>query len=217
MQLVVVLEIVQVIAILAYLVLAGGVLLSGQIVFLPLFFTYALVMVVDLVWHPLTIAQAIWIQPWLLSLRFCITIEALLLAARLLDRKNLVLFLLCFGIAGSIAMSGFHDPHLPGAWYRIVTQHIHLGLAAICIAGNLFQLWDRDSWSPIWTPHFRILSVYMVLRGAVSFFSVPQGVEYHHIVRIVWLTLTTLWVCVWLWYDREELRSSRFEALDSVL
>lgn len=102
---------VEILAALSYMALVGRLLSSGRFMALPFFFSYCALMAVDMIWSPTTIREALWIQPWLLSLRLCAAIEAMSLIAGLVGynhRRYLLLFVLWVGLAGSLPAIGFH-------------------------------------------------------------------------------------------------------------
>jgi hypothetical protein len=208
---------VEIVSALAYSALAVRLLRSGRFVSLPFFCAYCLLMAVDMLWSPTTIRQALWIQPWLLSLRLCAAVEAMSLIADLVgwnQRRYMLLFVLCVGLAGSTAAAGFHNTADMAGWYRAITQGVHVGLAMACGALWLYQAMDRETrWNKVWLPHFRTVAAYMALRAFVSFFATPgRGWAYHSTVRIVFLCGVCAWVVAWLWYDRRELRAAHFHS-----
>jgi len=216
-----ILLIIQILAAFAYFALAIRLLRSGRFLSLPFFFGYSCLMILDLLWHPVTIREVIWIEPWLLCLRFCLVIEAACLIADKTDRnwrRWLLLFLLFFGIVGSTRVAGFYPLTDLADWYRTVRQTAHVGLAVICLSLWIFQAMDQDiKWDRIWLPHCRIVSAYMIARAAFSFAVKPGAdVEYHHTVRIFALVCYSTLIAIWLWYDRRDLRAARAAAFRSL-
>ncbi len=222
MPLVLLLRILEIASVCSFAVLAVHLVRSSRFLSLPFFAAYCALMVVDLAWHPLTIAHGMWIQPWILALEFCAVIEAAALASdkiREYQRRELLLFLLFIGLAGAARGSGFYSTADAAGWYRAVTQQVRVGLAVLCVAICLYELFNRDiRWDRLWIPHLRILGAYMVMRGIWSFMARPgMGALIHRQIRIAWLVAVCAWACVWLFYDRRELRAARFKALYSTL
>ncbi len=217
-----ILSVVQVAAVLAYAGLAVRLYRSGRILSLPCFTVYAGLMVVDLIWHPLTVREVMWIEPWLLCLRFLSVLEAARLALDYIapgQRRYFLLFLICAGVAAAIRVAGYFNLADLGGWYRTMSQCVHVGLAAGCVAGNLYERFAGGDvcWDPLWLPPLRLLSLYIVGRAVVSFVVPGRGLAAHQLVRIEWLAFVCAWAAVWAWYDRRELRSSRLQRLDARL
>jgi len=215
-----ILSVVQIAAVLAYLGLAVRLWRSGRWLPLRFFFAYCCLMVVDLIWHPLTVREAMWIEPWLLSLRLMAVLEAISLATDQIaanQRRYMLLFLIFAGATASARVAGYFDVSTMAGWYRAVAQCVHVGLAAACIAGNLYERIGDMRMDPVLLPHLRILSLYMVGRALVSFYNPGKGLAAHSILRIEWLLFVCAWSAVWLFYDRRELRAPRLQRLNASL
>lgn len=213
---------VQIAGVLAFLSLTVHLLRSGRFLSLPFFTSYCALMVVDLIWHPTKLTQAMWIQPWILSLEACSVIEAAGLAVDQIrgdQRRYLLLCLACVGVMIGSRAAGFYPLVDLGGWYRTLTQGSRLTLAGWLFAMVIYQWLNRESarWDWLWVPHLRILAAYMIMRGGWSFLARPgMGWETHSQIRIAWLLAVCGWAAVYLWYDRRELRAPRLHRADSA-
>jgi hypothetical protein len=218
----IILLVVEVVAINAYLLLAYRLIRSGRFLGLPVFTAYSLLMVVDLVWHPQDPTTALWIELPLLALRFCAVIEAVLLVLEDVDEKisrNLLATVVFLALMVSSRVAGYFDSNdLRGVYYGI-RLHWLVATGAMCLLLNIYQMLHRNlGWSSLWLPHFRILSAYLMTRAVINFLHVPgTGEEHHRMIRVLALATYTSVLAVWLWYDRRELRATRFQRLNPAL
>ena len=205
----------QFLVILAYLTLSIRLFRTGRAVALPFFFAYISMMTLYEFWHPVEIAKAAWAYPWVLYLRFCMTIDAVCLVTGRLShtpyRRYLLLSMLMIGgLLGTRVIGYFDMSTVQGLWYA-VTQYVHVGLGGMCMLFNVYQLTHDDvAWDERWLPHMRLVSLYVIGRAVVSFLHSPgDGLEHHQLVRIWFLLFVCAWVCTWLWYDRQAVRILR--------
>ncbi len=216
------LSLVQIAGILAFSVLTFHLLRSGRFLALRWFTFHAVLMVADLIWHPLKITEAMFIEPWLMLARFCMTIEAAALVSDSIafsQRRALLLSLLFVGGVIGLRSGGYFDATTLRGLYYTGDLCCFMAIAGFGLSLNVYQLLNRDiSWDWLWIPHFRLVSAYMIGRAVLMFTHIPgDGPAHHAVVRIATMVFTCAWIVVWGWYDGRELRAPRFKRLNPVL
>lgn len=192
------LQVVQVATVLLYAALAALLIRSGNFITHSAFTFYVLLMVIDLAWHPLTVREALFIEPWLLGLRWMSAIEAIVnvLGEWNLERRYLVLFLLFIGAACGFVVYGYSDyGTLPGL-YAGVRQQNHVAIAALCSIAAIYWLFQPRTVTPAALPHFYTFTAYMVLRAAASFWR-PATLS-HTYMRTLFLAGSSGCMVVWI-------------------
>lgn len=201
----------------AYALLAFRLLRTGRLLALPWFTAYCCLMVVDLAWSPTdaTRLSVVAMEMALLSLRFCVVVEAVCIVSEgtnFFYRRYLVFAFLLAGVAAGVRVMDLYPIDDIVGIYRTMRQVVHTALAVIATGFAVYQATARDiQWKKRWTPHLLLVSAYMTMRAGRGFVvpTVGKSAAYHHSVRIYLLLLFCAWITVWLWYDRRELRAAR--------
>lgn len=168
----------------------------------PMFEIYLLFTLVQYVWSPHTVLANLFIEPWLISLRFCAVVEAVglcLAKARTRERKLILLLMLCVGVAGMFALHGYlMGPTLAEA-YRAARQHIHVALALACVMGAACYALERLKVEPQPRNHFLILTAHLCLIAALGFFNPGKGQgRLYREIHIWYFAGSCACIAVWL-------------------
>lgn len=171
----------------------------------PMFCAYLGLMCIRYVWDPRTVLESMVLEPWLLSLRFCCLLEAVLLCvgSRSSERRWLVAVMLLSGGVGVLVLT-YHRylfGPTPADLYRAARQHIHLGLAFAAAMG-LHCCWIEGfqartlGWAG---KHYLILMCHLMLLAGCGFINpAPIQRDLYREVRIGYFVGSSACLVMWL-------------------
>ena len=152
----------------------------------PWFAGYLLFSLVQIVWRPHTVKPNLFIEPALLSLRFCSVIEAVRLCfatSREKERRWLIWLMLYIGALAMVILwgLGYRDVSGLSVAYASIRQYFHVALALACVMGAVCFAEAGVHVDRIPRNHFLILAAHLVFLAVLGFFRPATGLQWREI------------------------------------
>lgn len=182
--------------------------------YIPYFTIYLILSCIQTVWSPHGLIANLFIEPSLMSLRFCCAIEAVSLCLSPIRGKERRWILITMLLIGVLIMAVLRvtkwSPWESGIFYYLSSnplliyvtarQYFHVALALACVMGATAYTIERVKMERWPRNHFLILTLHFLVISAIGFINVPDWRIYPQLYREVhiWYYFGTA-ICLSLW------------------